>query len=224
MRIVTLNARHGLTPRGSVDTDALARYCAGLHADILALQEIDVRTRRVGGADQVAAVARATGLTPCFGPSERMGRRRETGNALFVRGLIDEAKTLVLPRSGHRDERSAILANVIAGDRVVTVAATHLSEHPAEATLQLEAILVALRKRHLPRVVLGDLNLRAEQVAPTIEQRAYALAATSAPTFPAIGPTARPDHFLSEGLDVLSVDVLDAGPVSDHRALVVEVH
>lgn len=223
MRIVTFNTHHGLTPAGRVDTDALARYCAGFDADVLALQEVDVRARRSGGDDQVAAVAKATGMTPSFGAARRMGFRGKYGNALLVRGMIDDAETVPLPRTGHHEARSFILADVIVGDRVVTVAATHLSVHPDETGPQLEAVFAALRRRHLPRLLVGDLNLRPEQLEPTLEHRAYALAHPDAPTFPSAAPRARIDHVLCEGLDIVSVDVLDAGPVSDHRALAVEV-
>lgn len=224
MRIVTFNTHHGLTAQGRVDTPALARYCADLHADVLALQEIDVRATRSGGVDQAAVVAEATGMRAYFGPARRMGLRGRYGNALLVRGVIDQAETVPLPALRHHERRSFILADVIVDDRILTVAATHLSVHPEEAALQLEAVLVALRKCHVPRVVVGDLNLRPDQVAPAIEHRAYALASATAPTFPAAEPHLRIDHFLSEGLDVISVDVLDAGPVSDHRPLVVDVH
>jgi len=223
MRIVTFNTHHGLTPGGVVDTDALARYCASLHADVLALQEVDVRVGRSGDVDQASAVAAATGMTAYFGPARRMGRGHY-GNALLVRGLIDEATTVPLPRLGHHEERSFILADVIVDDRVFTVGAAHLSVHADEAEQQLEAVLVALRHCHVPRVVVGDLNLSPGQVVPAIQHRAYVLASVTAPTFPAADPHHRIDHFLSEGFDVLSVGVQDAGPVSDHRALVVEVH
>lgn len=224
MRIVTFNTHHALTAEGKVDTPALARYCAALDADVLALQEVDVRAKRSGGVDQVAAIAKATGMQAYFGPAHRMGIRGQYGNALFVRGIIDDAETVPLPRTGHHEARSFILADIIIDDRVVTVAATHLSVHPAEAAPQLEAVLTALRKCHVPRLLLGDLNLRPDQLEPALEHRAYALALPMAPTFPSAAPRLRIDHFLSEGLDVRSVDVLDAGPVSDHRALVVEVH
>jgi len=224
MRIVSFNTHHGLTPGGAVDTDALARYCATLDADVLALQEIDVRAGRSGGVDQAAAVAEATGMACYFGEARRLGLRGRYGNALLVRGVIDQAETLPLPRIGHRrEQRSFILADAIVDDRVFSVAATHLSVHPEEAAPQLEAMLVALRKCHVPRALIGDLNLHPEQVAPVIEHRAYALASATVPTFPSAEPHHRIDHFLSEGFDVLSVDVLDAAPVSDHRALVVEV-
>ena len=48
MRIVTFNVQHGRTPLGPVDTAALARYCAELEPDVLALQEVDAGVRRSG--------------------------------------------------------------------------------------------------------------------------------------------------------------------------------
>lgn len=226
MRIVSFNTHHGLTPDGKlVDTHALARYCASLKADVLALQEVDVRAHRSGGVDQAAAVAEATGMAGYFGMARKLGVRGRYGNALFVRGIIDQIETVPLPRHSHDHEpRSFVLADVIVEDRIFTVAAAHLSVHPEEAAPQLEAVLVALRKCHVPRVLIGDLNLRPEQVAPALQQRSYAMASTAAPTFPAGDPHLRIDHFLSEGFDVHSVEVLGPAPVSDHRALVVEVH
>lgn len=225
MRIVSFNIHHGLTADAEkVDTAALGRYCASLDADVLALQEVDVRAGRSRGVDQTAAVAEATGMTAYFGEARRLGLRGRYGNALLVRGIIDQAETVQLPQHVHHAEpRSFILAEVIVDDRVFTVAVAHLSVHPDEAAPQLEAVLVALRKCHVPRFLVGDLNLRPEQVAPAIQHRAYAMASPTVPTFPSAAPHHRIDHFLSEGFEVVSVDVLDAAPVSDHRALVVEV-
>ena len=224
MRIVSFNTHHGLTPSGTVDTDLLARYCASFSADVLALQEIDVLARRSGGADQARAVAAATGLQPFFGPARRMGLRGRYGNSLLVRGTIEDARVVPLPRAGRHEGRTAILARVVVGDdRPLSVAATHLSVFPDEAASQLDAVLAALAAWPLPRLMLGDLNLRPEQVGPALASRLYALASAGVPTFPAGDPRLRIDHFISEGLEVTSVEVLDAGPVSDHRALVVEV-
>lgn len=223
MRIVTFNTCHGRAQDGTVDTAALARYCASLDADVLALQEVDVRSRRSGGVDQVAAVADATGLTSYFGPARRLGLRGRYGNALLVRGMIEEAQTVALPRAGHHEDRSFILAEVIVGDLVMAVAATHLSADEKEAGIQLEALLVGARHLNRPRVVLGDFNLRAEQLAPALATRAYALADPLLPTFPATLPRLRIDHVLCDGIAIRSAAVPDAAPVSDHRALVVEV-
>lgn len=223
MRIVTFNVQHARTPAGTVDTPALGRYCAGLGADVLALQEVDQRLRRSGGADQASSVAQATGLTAFFGPARRVGLGGRYGNALLVRGALLAAATLPLPRRGRGEARAAVVATVSVDGPPLSLAATHLSVDRAEAAHQLEYVLELLVSRPPPRVLLGDLNLRPDWAVPALERRGFTVAATAAPTYPAAGPFLRIDHVAVEGLEVEAVEVLEAAPVSDHRPLVVQV-
>lgn len=223
MRIVTFNVQHARSPAGTVDTTALARYCAGLGADVMALQEVDHGLRRSGGADQASVVAEATGLTPFFGAARRVGLRGRYGNVLLVRGQLAEAATLPLPRRGRGEARSAVVAAGSVYGRPLSLAATHLSVDREEAADQLEHVLDLLVSRPSPRVLLGDLNLRPDRALPALERRGFTVAATAAPTYPAAGPFLRIDHVAVEGLEVEAVEVLEAAPVSDHRPLVVQV-
>ena len=223
VRIVTFNIQHARTPAGSVDTDALAAYCAGLEADVLGLQEVDVGLRRSGRVDQATAVARATGMSAVFGAARRVGLWGRYGNVLLVRGHMREPETLALPRTGRHEQRAAVLATVEIGGRRLSVAAAHLSVDRSEAATQLEAVVSALRARPAPRVLLGDLNLRPERAVPALERSGLVVAMTAAATYPAHAPFLRIDHVAVDGLAMGRVAALDAGPVSDHRALLVEV-
>ncbi|MGH9179037.1 MAG: endonuclease/exonuclease/phosphatase family protein [Acidimicrobiales bacterium] len=224
MRIVSFNIQHARTPAGAVDTGSLARWCAGLDARVLALQEVDDGLRRSGRVDQAGAVAEATGLEVVFGPARRVGRRGWYGNALLASGPVDEVEVVALPRrSWRREPRSAIVAAVTVDGRRLSVAATHLSTAGDEAATQLAAVLGALARRPSPRVLLGDLNLHPAQVGPALVGTGLSLADPAAPTFPASAPRARIDHVAVGGLAVTGVVVMDAAPVSDHRAVVVEV-
>jgi endonuclease/exonuclease/phosphatase family metal-dependent hydrolase len=223
MRIVSFNIQHARTPDGVVDTAAMARWCAGLGAHVLGLQEVDDRLRRSDRVDQAAAVAEATGLEVVFGPARRVGRRGWYGNALLAAGPIGDVEVVALPRrSWRREPRSAIVAGVTVGGRRLSVAATHLSTAADEAAAQLAAVLGALMVRPAPRVLLGDLNLHPQQVGPALAATGLALADSVAFTFPALAPRARIDHVAVGGLAVTGVSVMDAAPVSDHRALVVD--
>ena len=223
MRIVTFNVQHGRTPAGPVDTAALADHCAGLHADVLALQEVDAGVRRSGGVDQGAAVARAAGMVVVFGAARRLGFRGRYGNVLLVRGRIHDAETVPLPRGVRREPRIALVASVEVGDRRLSAAATHLSTDRGDALVQLAALLDVLSRRPPPRLVLGDLNLRPDAAVPVLEAAGFAVAATGDPTYPASGPFLRIDHVAVQGLEIGRVEVLEAAPVSDHRPLGVEV-
>lgn len=223
MRIVTFNVQHGRVADGSVDTPALASYCAGLGADVLGLQEIDVGVRRSGRVDQAFVLAQATGMTRVFGRACRVGIRGAYGNALLVRGGVDDVEEISLPRAARREQRSVIVARVRTSGGEVSAAVTHLSVDPKESKAQLEAVLRALVARPPPLVLLGDFNLAARDVAQAIGAAGLTLVDATAPTFPALAPRARIDHIAVAGLDVLSVEVPAPAAVSDHRALVVEL-
>jgi len=222
MRIVTFNVQHGRTPGGAVDTATLARFCAEMEPDLLALQEVDLHLRRSGRADQAAVVARAAGMTGVFGAARRLGIWGRYGNALVVRGRVLDVETLRLPRLGRRERRAALVASVEVVGRRLSVAATHLSTEHDDGVAQLGVLLRALGARPAPRLVLGDLNLRPDRAVPALEAAGYLVASAAEPTYPAAGPFLRIDHVAVQGLEIGRVVVLGAAPVSDHRPLLVE--
>ena len=210
MRVVTFNIQHG---KGG-DVRALGRACAGLDADVLALQEVDVRVPRSAYVDQVAVVAKATGMQAVFGRTCRVGVVGRYGNALFSRRSMLDVACVRLPRLRRNEVRGVILARVDG----VTVAATHLSVHPDENVRQLDVVLDALRARPRPWVLVGDLNRRPEQL-DAVAAAGLALVDTSWPTFPAHAPDRRIDHVAVAGVEVRSVDVLSQQEIGDHRPL-----
>jgi endonuclease/exonuclease/phosphatase family metal-dependent hydrolase len=232
MRIVTFNIKHGRAGTGEVDVPLLARTCAGFSADLLALQEVDRFARRSGFSDQVAVVARATGLSSAFGEAARRRPFRRYGNALFGRGKLDDVEVIGLPRPSAGEPRVAILARFEPeGPKLdgqspgvgapISVAATHLSFRKGEGPVQLEALLEALGRRRLPRVLLGDLNLGPEAVESALAAAGYQVAATAA-TFPVDEPRSRIDFIAVAGLELVGAEALPT-PMSDHRPVVAEV-
>ncbi len=223
MRVVTFNIKHGLVT-GSwwrVDLERLGRTCAGFEADVLALQEVDRRSLRTWWADEMALVARATGLTATFGETRRGLLRGRYGNALFARGTLSDVELLQLPSPQGGEPRGAILATAAVAGTTLSVAATHLSIRRSEAPVQLAAVLERLGHRPLPRVLLGDLNLGPEMVEPALTAAGYVLAPTG-PTFPADKPEQRIDYVAVAGLGVVETDVPAVG-LSDHRPVVAVV-
>ncbi len=205
-----------------MDLDQLGRCTAAFEADLLALQEVDVGVPRSNRADQPAAVARATGMEVVFGRAHRPGGIGKYGNALLARGPISDVEVLRLPKRARRHEpRAAILATVTLDSRPLSVAATHLSIHRPEVHDQLAAVVEALVRRPLPHLLLGDLNLLAEEVAPVVTAAGLTLVG-GGPTFPASNPSIRIDHLAAAGLTPRSTAVV-ATPCSDHRALMVEL-
>ncbi|HZQ26349.1 MAG TPA: endonuclease/exonuclease/phosphatase family protein [Acidimicrobiales bacterium] len=213
MRIVTFNIQHARRPDGTVDIDALGAACAGFGANLLALQEVDVHLERSGRRDMAADVAVATGMEVAFGPAIAI-RGGQYGNALLVRGPLADVAVAPLSLTARAEARSVLLASALG----CSVAATHLSIDDGEAQIQLAEVVRLLRDRPPPYVLLGDLNLRTDQLSDLD----LALADGADPTWPAGQPRVRIDHVAVEGLSVERVSVLPAAPVSDHRPLLVE--
>src|SRR4030095_13030808 len=67
LRLVTYNIHHGEGNDGSIDLPRLAHVTQSLHPDLVALQEVDIKTARTGQVDQAAELARLTGMHYVFG-------------------------------------------------------------------------------------------------------------------------------------------------------------
>lgn len=217
IRAVSFNIQHGRRPDGVVDVDALAASCASFDADVLALQEVDVATKRSHRRDEAAAVADACGMSFAFG--EAMPRY---GNALLVRGELTDVEVLALPHAPDREPRVAVLGRGVlpaqgaARAQGLSIACVHLGLH-GDAVPQLPRVVEALCERPGPHLLIGDLNLEFEvvDVAPlTLVE--------PPPTFPAHRPRRRIDHVAVGGLRISRVAALPEQAVSDHRPLLVE--
>ena len=217
IRLATYNIQHGQRPDGEVDIDLLARSCAALDADVLGLQEVDLNLRRSHDADTAATIADACGMAVVFGEAIAI-RGGKYGNALLVRGTIDEVEVLPIPDA---EPRSAIVATVrLATGEVLSVATTHLGLRGA-AREELPLVFDAMRDRAAPRIVMGDFNLDPSDVEPLATAGGF-VRVDSAETWPAKAPRRTIDHVLLDGLRATAVVVVPL-PVSDHLALVVEV-
>lgn len=218
--VATFNVEHGVCRNGRADVALLARACAELHADVLALQEVDRNVARSGRADMAAVIAQATGLHHAFVAAHRVRVFGRFGNALLTRRPPSDVVGVPLPRVGRREPRAALLATVDVGGVDVTTVVAHLSRWREESEPQLRFVLELLRSRPAPRLLLGDLNRRANEVR-MISDAGFDVAG-GPPTYPAEEPRLRIDHLAVQELTLDDVRAV-ATPCSDHRALVAQV-
>ena len=156
------------------------------------------------------------------------------GVALLSRLPVLSERTVRLPALGFpvpvvfsgrrrvqvvRDEpRVAAVARIATGNGELTVVSTHLSFLAGWNLLQLRRLVQGLEGEQR-LVVAGDLNLPPDHVVRASHLRPLAAGAT----FPAHAPVRQIDHLLARG------DVTGDGarvwdlPLSDHRALSVEL-
>src|SRR3954447_9817606 len=121
-----------------------------------------------------------------------------------------------------RDEpRTAVVAVVETADGPVTIANTHLSFIPGWNAAQLRRLVSALADEPRPQLLVGDLNMPGR--LPKGLCREWKQLAHER-TWPAHTPRAQLDHVLGRGTlpDVVSAEAVEL-PLSDHRALVVEL-
>jgi endonuclease/exonuclease/phosphatase family metal-dependent hydrolase len=216
MRLATFNVRHGVRRGRRVDVEGLVASCQALRADVLALQELDRGTARVGGVDLASAICEATAMSVVFGATLTL-QGGEYGNALLVAAgwTVGDVAHLALPGTG--EPRAAILATACDGEgHELSVAATHLSTRRRQSSAQLAAVLDELRRRPAPRALLGDLN----RTPAELPADAGVVWAGGPPTFPNGRPVLRIDHVGVDELSIVAVEVVRPA-VSDHRAVVV---
>jgi endonuclease/exonuclease/phosphatase family metal-dependent hydrolase len=252
MRIATFNILHGRSPAdGEVDVDRLAGAVRELDADVLALQEVDRDQPRSQGADLTAVAAEAMGAVDSQFVAALSGTPGGTwmaatgdeqpgsaayGIALLSRHPVVSWRVVRLPtlrgrgpvwfRDSKRaaivrDEPRVAVAAVVEGPAgQLTVANTHLSFVPFWNSWQLRRLVGSLAGTREPLVLVGDLNMEPEQA-----QRVSGLRPLAAGlTFPAEAPARQLDHVLVRGAcratgPASTVEL----PLSDHRALVVDV-
>ena len=222
---------------GQVDLDAVLAGVRALGADLLAVQEVDRQLARSGRADQPRAIAEALGpgwfwsyapalvgddLRPLDGPDPG---GPAFGNLLASRLPLTAVEHLRFPPAGGGEQRTAVVGLLQLGLRPLVVAATHLSNRQGHNVRQLRRLQAIVAARPAPRLLLGDLNLCSS--ALLLASRRGWPEAGCGRTFPSSRPTQQLDHVLRNdpaGVVRPAGSRVAAAPVSDHRALVVDLH
>lgn len=149
---------------------------------------------------------------------------RACGNALLAGERVRRTTwgQLLLPRRPRLHRRAVVWAGVEVAGRPLVLAGTHLDLEPAARRDSARRVRAALPAQ--PLVLGADVN--AEPGSPPWGMLARGLQDPGeAPTFPRWAPTRRLDALLVDpALDVLAYDVVDPGPVSDHRAVRADLH
>ncbi|MGB7219751.1 MAG: endonuclease/exonuclease/phosphatase family protein [Vicinamibacterales bacterium] len=154
LRIATWNIRAAL----SAPVDAIAAEVATMQADIVALQEVDLRTRRSGFVDEPATLATALGFHYAFAASIKWDEG-DYGLAILSRFPLTDVRRHRLDATTATEPRIVLQATVCAGKRPL-----HLFNHHADGWAgsraagfgELREILRPYMGRGL--FVVGDFN------------------------------------------------------------------
>lgn len=124
------------------------------------------------------------------------------------------------------EQRRAIVALMKDGAQPVLVCATHLAPASELGVRQLrwledrlEKLAQQMRLSAIPRLIVGDLNMRPEMLG---NQTRYTVLAEGL-TYPSGNPRTQIDHILGRGM-AGGDSWTELMPISDHRALIADVH
>ena len=142
-RLVTWNVHRCVGRDGKCAPERIARILGELNADIIALQELDIRRSRTGRVDQAHVIAHTLGMTHHFHPAYRV-MEEAYGDAILTARPSRMVKGGALPGVGPLaglEPRGAVWAAVHVGGVEVNVVNTHLGLRGHERLVQVEALL-----------------------------------------------------------------------------------
>ncbi len=241
LRVLVYNIHAGKDAGG---VDNLARVAAIVNesdADVALLQEVDRGTRRSGGVDQPAVLARATGRQVAFGRTLDYDGG-QYGIAILSRWPIRTDTLIHLPISppqqragGSYEPRGALVAAIEAPGGMLHVVNTHLDasgtdQYRSQEIRTIVRIADSLRAlRPAGRLLIGgDFNSTPESAVQQVVRDAKLRDAWTTCgsgdglSFPANVPRKRIDYLLLDGGSCASARVLET-QASDHRPVFIEV-
>lgn len=175
--IATYNIRHGHDV--GLDWSRLAEVIASSGADAVGIQEVDMSTNRVGGADSLKGLSEATGMPYALFIPAMDYDGGQYGTAILSRYPMIAAEYHPLP-SAHYEPRAFGCVTLDVGERnTVTFLNTHLSfESTEQQSIQL-AYLADWMAEHIPAatpvILTGDFNTEDFSMFAPITNRGYAL-------------------------------------------------
>lgn len=214
LRVLTYNIHHGQGTDGKFDYERIATTIQRLKPDVVALQEVDVQTKRSDGIDQAEKLADMLGMEHAFGNALYFSGG-QYGEAILSRFPIERIQAHHLPFQYGQEPRTALAAHIVPDNGLpeFLLVGTHLCHQEAETRLNQTQELSRLFTGfdQLPVILAGDFN-----ALPDSQAMQVLLQETWQDT---VAPKSRIDYILIRKHDawrVVETKILDEPIVSDH--------
>lgn len=165
LRFVSYNIHHCNPPadekNGKIDVDAVAAVLKEFNADMIALQEVDVYTKRSGNINQAQLLAEKLHMQVVFGKAINYDGG-EYGLAILSKYPLNNATVYPLPSDADTTAEPRILFTAtvtLHGNHQLIIGNTHLDVKAAgNRELQATKIVSIANEQKLPFVFAGDWN------------------------------------------------------------------
>lgn len=221
------------------DYDRTAGVLKRLDPDVVGLQEVDRRTKRSAGDDQITELAERTGLFPTFGPAIPLPGSETGADGASIPGeygigILSKEKPLatrVISLPGREEKRALLIAEFT--DFVLFN--THFSLTSESRAESMEIINRQLDRETKPVILVGDFNFHDFSEADPLLKKGWTPLTPDVPTFPADNPRVRLDFVwvadptgkIPPGTPwsdrVTETFVVEEPAASDHRPVFVEL-
>jgi endonuclease/exonuclease/phosphatase family metal-dependent hydrolase len=144
---------------GKRDPERIAAVIQHTKADIVGLQEVDLKPLGAKKSHQLDYLAEATGMTAVAGPTIR-GADIEFGNALLTSREIIQVRLYDLTVV-RRQPRGVIDADLVCDGKIIRVLVTHFGLALNERRRQTQSLLKIMRHQktsYALTLVIGDIN------------------------------------------------------------------
>jgi endonuclease/exonuclease/phosphatase family metal-dependent hydrolase len=218
LAVASYNVHRCIGADGRHDPRRVGDVLGELDADLIGLQEVASRFDGDGAIDQLAYLARATGLEAIAGPTLHHGRGH-CGNALLTRRPVLAVERIDLSLPG-REPRGALDVTLALGTESVRVIVTHLGLRWRDRRTQVRRLLEVLAEDEGFVVLLGDINEWLPRGGCLGRLHARLGHAAAVRTFPARRPVFALDRIWVQPRAALTALVAHASPLarraSDH--------
>jgi endonuclease/exonuclease/phosphatase family metal-dependent hydrolase len=234
VRILTYNVHSCRGLDGRLMPERIAEVIASTGAEVVCLQELDVRRERTGRIHQAEVIAQALAMKYHFFPAISV-ETEEYGDAILSRHEIKVVKTGALPRPRLTLEpRGALWVEIFDGATTWQVINTHLglgrNERRVQASELAGWIKDAMERR--PMIFCGDLNSRSgsrvhRMLGPGLQEAQFATRGAQRRTFSTSFRWVCLDYiYASSDVKFMESQVIDtplAQIASDHFPLMADV-
>ncbi|MDB5261437.1 MAG: endonuclease/exonuclease/phosphatase [Adhaeribacter sp.] len=235
VRVMAYNIHHANPPSRPdfIDIDAITNTIKAHRPDLVALQEVDVNTKRSGKFNQAEEIASKLGMHYYFGKAIDHGGG-DYGVAILSKYPLTETKINRLPTQPGTNGEPRILVTAkikLPNGAFVRFGSTHLDAQKASVNRQLQITEIGniAAAEDLPFIIAGDFNATPDsEVITTLDKYFTRTCQQCAPTIPVINPNKTIDFIAFKHpagkFSVASHQVINEKYASDHLPVVAVIN